>query len=344
MKTAVSTVLWSGLVLLLLSSGSQALGESSDARIPLKMGGKLFELSGPYSFENLTLYPMHKRGAVKTGAILTLQEALRDGVVVLYESGNVRKLFIENFSEVQVFIQAGDVVKGGRQDRVLTVDMIIPPKSGRVALPSFCVERGRWSRRGKESADRFSVSDQTAVGNALTIAVRYEKNQGRVWEFVGKLREKLKRKVGLRKTASESSLQLALEDENLRKVCTRYYKTLGNLARLNEDIVGFAYAVNGRVLGADAYRSRSLFLKLWPKLLRSVVIEAIAEHEIGLEFEPPSKDAVRAFLLEADQGRSKVEKINERNSQVMKETKKALVFESHGGAGEEEARTSVRAK
>jgi hypothetical protein len=258
--------------------------------------------------------------------------------VVLHESGKVQQLFIENHSNVEVFIQAGDVVKGGRQDRVLTVDIIIPAKSGRLKVPSFCVESGRWSPRGKESAKKFSASNQSTASCALTLAVRLEKNQGRVWEHVAKLREKLKRNVKMAPTSSESSLQLALEDENLLKVCARYEKNLAGLAELDGDIVGFAYAVNGKVLGADVYGSRALFLKLWPKLLRAAVIEAVAEHEIGLEFTPPTKEAVRNFLLDAEQGRSKVENVDERNTQVTKESEKVLLFESrdkkksdHGG-------------
>ena len=78
----------------------------------------------------------------------TLQEALARGDVEVFETGNVRELEIENKGDEPVFVQFGDLVKGGKQDRVLTVSLVLPPKSGRVPIGSYCVEQGRWSARG----------------------------------------------------------------------------------------------------------------------------------------------------------------------------------------------------
>jgi hypothetical protein len=58
-----------------------------------------------------------------------------------------------------VFVQAGDIVKGGRQDRVLTVSLLIPPRSGRMAIGAYCVEQVRWSQRGHESAKKFMSAE-----------------------------------------------------------------------------------------------------------------------------------------------------------------------------------------
>ena len=73
------------------------------------------------------------------------------------ETGNVNSLAIENLGDQAVFVQAGDIVKGGQQDRTLTVSLLLPPKSGRVPIASFCVEHGRWSARGGEDARSFSA-------------------------------------------------------------------------------------------------------------------------------------------------------------------------------------------
>ncbi len=59
-------------------------------------------------------------------------------------------------------IQAGDVVKGGRQDRTIGVGFVLPAKSGRVPIPSFCVEIGRWHRRAAES-DRQEAPPRVRV-------------------------------------------------------------------------------------------------------------------------------------------------------------------------------------
>src|SRR5687767_8291627 len=85
-------------------------------------------ISGPFTHENLAVYFVH--GSSVTGAVpLTLQEALAKGQVQVVETGRVNELQIENTGAEQVFIQAGDIVKGGKQDRVLTVSLLLPATS-----------------------------------------------------------------------------------------------------------------------------------------------------------------------------------------------------------------------
>ena len=108
-----------------------------------------YRVSGPFVHDNLAIYLVH--GRAQAGPVpLTLQEALAKGSVRVHETGNVNQLDIENLAGEEVFVQSGDIVKGGQQDRVLMVSLLLPPRSGRVAIASFCVEQGRWSARGKE--------------------------------------------------------------------------------------------------------------------------------------------------------------------------------------------------
>lgn len=49
-----------------------------------------------------------------------MSEALEKGLVVVKETGNVQELSLENRSQTTtVFLNAGDIVKGGRQDRTV---------------------------------------------------------------------------------------------------------------------------------------------------------------------------------------------------------------------------------
>ena len=127
-------------------------------------------ISGPYVHANLAVYFVH--GVSAGGAIpLTLQEALAKGSVQVVETGRVNELQIENTGSEEVFIQAGDIVKGGRQDRVLTVSFVLPPKSGQVPIASFCVEQGRWSARGKEDQFKFSSAHEAMPSRAALLAM-----------------------------------------------------------------------------------------------------------------------------------------------------------------------------
>ncbi len=110
-----------------------------------------FRVSDPIVHENLAIYFIH--GKSEAGKVpLTLEEAMAKGFVRVRETSNVNQLEIENLGAEEVFVQSGDIVKGGKQDRTLMVSLVLPPKSGSVPIASFCVEEGRWSPRGREDA------------------------------------------------------------------------------------------------------------------------------------------------------------------------------------------------
>ncbi len=129
------------------------------------------KLTGPFAHENLAVYFIH--GTSASGAVpLTLQEALAKGTAHVYETGTVSELTVENTGDEAVFIQAGDIVKGGRQDRVLTFSLLLAAKSGKVPIASFCVEQGRWSARGREDVARFASSAETLPSREAKLALK----------------------------------------------------------------------------------------------------------------------------------------------------------------------------
>ncbi len=142
-----------------LAGAAAAMAASLTLASPLQArDGFDLTVSAPSIAENLTVYFLH--GPSEPGPVpLTLGEALRKDQVVVHETGNVEQLEIENTGSEAVFVQAGDIVKGGRQDRVLTVSLLIPPRSGRLPIGAYCVEQGRWSQRGGESAKKFASAE-----------------------------------------------------------------------------------------------------------------------------------------------------------------------------------------
>jgi hypothetical protein len=82
--------------------------------------------------------------------------------VVVYETKSVNELAIENVSDDDIYVQAGDIVKGGQQDRMIGVDLIVPSRSGKLPISAFCVEHGRWSGRANERSTVFSSSADMA--------------------------------------------------------------------------------------------------------------------------------------------------------------------------------------
>src|SRR5262245_18135419 len=149
---------------------------------------------------------------------LPLSEAMDKHLVRVDETRNVSELKIENLSgDVHVFIQAGDIVNGGQQDRTLITDLVLPPKSGPHPIGSFCVEQGRWSRRPGESAAALSKSDKQLITMMQRYAVKSAKQQSAVWNEVDKSKKALTmnapkitgKEINVEANASPSSLQLA---------------------------------------------------------------------------------------------------------------------------------------
>src|SRR3954469_11780818 len=150
MKRKVQTILGG-----FLRSGSPGVGLVVLA-LMLATGsvfGAAGKLSGPFTHRNLQIFLIHGDTQLENRHYATLGEALARRMVVIKETGNVSELAIENPSgEATVFLHAGDIVKGGRQDRTIRDDLILQTRSGWTPLPSFCVEQGRWTRRGSEDA------------------------------------------------------------------------------------------------------------------------------------------------------------------------------------------------
>ncbi len=98
-------------------------------------------------------------------------------------SDEVNKLFIQNTGNDSIFIMAGEVVKGGKQDRVIAMDMVIPPHSEPIDLSVFCVEHGRWTYDGSDASDGFTGHANVANTSVRKAAV-VSKNQSEVWSKV----------------------------------------------------------------------------------------------------------------------------------------------------------------
>ena len=95
---------------------------------------------------------------------------------------------------------------------------------------------------------------------------------------------------------SETSLQLALESEKLAEAQKAYIDALKGAAEKEPDVVGYVFAVNGKINSGDIYASNALFRKLWPKLLKAAATEAIGAEKTLPKALDPTAAAVDEFL------------------------------------------------
>ncbi len=292
-----------------------------------------YRLSGPYTHKNLTIFLVHGKNLVSGKTFLTLQEALEQKKVVVYETKDVNELSIENLSNEDVYVQSGDIVKGGQQDRMLAVDLIVPPRSGRMPIEAFCVEHGRWSGRGNERAAVFSSSTDAVATKEIKLAAKRANSQGGVWESVTVAQDKLSQNLGTRVNSpvSASSLQLAVENSKVQENAESYIKALSKIVNGSDDVIGYVFAINGKVNSADIYASNALFKELWSKLLKANAIEAIAEVQ-SEKFDPPKAENVKTFLSDGEKAKASEKEVSARVGLVTREDDNNIVFETRDRA------------
>jgi ARG/rhodanese/phosphatase superfamily protein len=295
------------------------------------LGSTSYSLSGPYTHENLTIFLIHGPDQSNSKSFMPLQEAMERKLVIVHETSDVNELAIENASKgEEVFVQAGDIVKGGQQDRVLAVDLIMPARSGKTPIDAFCVEQGRWEQRGLEQADHFSGSSDMVATKPLKMAAKQARSQTQVWDEVAVAQRRLSRSVDadVRSDASQSSLQLAIENKKVQESAAPYTQKLSSIIEGKADVIGYVFAINDKLNSAEVYASGALFRRFWPKLIRTTAVEALAERLPNEKTETVSVDAIKAFFLDAEQGQESTREINQRTHMVKRESEKSIFFET----------------
>jgi len=297
-------------------------------------GKEDYRLEGPFTQGNLTVFLIHGQDKIKGQTFLTLQEALVQKKVIVRETREVNQLSIENVSREEVYVQSGDIVKGGQQDRMLVVDLILPPRSGKIPIAAFCVENDRWSQRGSEEVTVFNSSANAVASREIKLAAKAKGSQGDVWREVAVAQDKLSSNTGGRvnAAASPTSFELTLENKQVQVSADAYIKALSSIVGDKPDVIGYVFAINGKVNSADVYGSSALFKKLWPKLLKASAIEAVAELHRGEKFETPKPTDVKGFLDDSSKGPEKQKDVSGRVQMVTRETEENVFFETRDRA------------
>ncbi len=294
-----------------------------------------YAVSQPYTCDNLTIFLIHGEETLPEVSLLTLQEALEQKKLIVHETRSVNELAIENLSLEEVYVQAGDIVKGGLQDRVFAYDVIVPAGSGKVPIDAFCVEEGRWRPRGDKTGEveppiLFESSEHRVHSKDLKFAAFARRSQREVWDKVSEAQDRLCEKVGesVRARRSATSLQLTLEDEKVDQRVERYMRELSSIidsAGGQDEVIGYVFAINGKVNSADLYGSKTLFRKLWPKLLKASAVEAVAEFEKGKKFAPVTAGNVKAYLNDAARDKAVEKEVTPRIRLITQETDKTIL-------------------
>jgi hypothetical protein len=184
-------------------------------------------------------------------------------------SASVNTLYIENISKDTIFIMAGEIVQGGKQDRVIAQDVLLPPASGKVNLSVFCVEQGRWTYGDK--ADKSFNQYYGLPNMQLRNTVEKANSQSKVWQEVARSNEKNK----VNPTTGAYTAQL--NSEEYKKQFGDYQSFFTEKFKNDTRIIGVIVVTGERVVGCDMFASTDLFQTQFNSLLSSYINEAITD-------------------------------------------------------------------
>jgi hypothetical protein len=333
------------LIVLLIVAGFVVF-EQRDAHAGEVHPSADYKVLDPIRNGNLTIFPVVAAKSYPTSEFLTLDEGLRSGEVVVAEAGSmqglirrhptpdirsgggeVNRLVLVNNSKRPLLLLAGEIVTGGKQDRVIGKDRIVPAESDPVDLSVFCVEPGRWVG----TSERFGAS-QAMYGGAgndpkapapmaimaqpsVRAKAMGDKNQQEVWNAVNKQKDQVMALAGPVPMAQSevgrtTSYARVMENSEVRKQVDAMAKPIEQnyqslIHQLRErNAVGVVVAVNGRVIWADIFASTDLLAKYWPKLVRSYASEAVVTRAKDVEV---SVHRAQQFLADMEGRRETIE-------------------------------------
>jgi hypothetical protein len=270
----------------------------------------------PATYENMTVFPVVSAEQADTSGFATLDDALASGAAIITEEGSylrrsrqghveppstgaeVNRLVLINRGDKPLLLLAGEVVSGGKQDRIIGKDRIVPVGGEPLPLDVFCVEHGRWT----DGADRFAAA-QMMVHPSVREKAAVDQNQGEVWAAVrsgstsgasggaviepgmaagtpefspGSISSVIREDApteSYRKIYKSSPVGASVE-RFAEEVDRRFRRATSDLK--GEHLVGVVVAYGNEVGWSDIFSSSRLFQTYWPKLLRSYVVEALA--------------------------------------------------------------------
>lgn len=250
---------------------------ASDDLLAFIMGGNTgdypFELAEeflvkqPVVHEHLAIYPVFRKNPVDLAEYLTLDEAQQSHLIVISEkpSASVPTVIIKNTGKKAIYIMAGEIIIGGKQDRMVSFDVIVPAGKT-VEVTVRCVEHGRWHGVSTEFKSGKAVG-----GKGVRTALQF-KDQQDVWNEVAKACGELDI------TTTSGTYGAVLSDEEVEARSKPFLDAL-NKGLSDRNIVGVIMAINGEVLCVDIFANHKFFAKVREKLLKAYVLDAICTEQ-----------------------------------------------------------------
>ena len=240
-----------------------------------------------WTFKNLKIIPIRRKGGGGMqrpgGEIVPLNVALSKGLITVTERGttaleNVHFLRFNTHGNTPVYIAGGEIISGGRQDRMIVRDTILQPMEKDQYVPVMCVEEGRWSEKEK----KFGYGN--FANNGLRKILDSTHSQVMVWREIDRQLQD-----GHFKNNSLAYLS-RFQDKKYIAASDEYFKFfMGKFAHTDSNVVGFVAITGDKIIGSDIFDGTDLFYPQLDPLLHGYIDEAIEAGAPVTLKDPPVK-------------------------------------------------------
>ncbi len=264
--------------------------------------------------DNVSIFPIRSTTQQDVGPLTTLDSAMTRRVASLHEVGSgpngenaeVNRLIIDNHGDVPIYVLAGTIVTGGKQDRQVGDDFIVGAHQS-VPVDAYCIEHGRWTtvRDGAATGGKFGVS-AVMTESQVRAAAQYEHDQSSVWSKVAAVN------AVHRKEAPSGTLMATVDARDVatkRTALVQRMEARLRAAPSDDEVVGIAYAIDGKVRSARWFANHKIFELFRSTLINTAAMEAVTAQSVAANSEAPSApvanvapDAVMHFLAEIQAG------------------------------------------
>lgn len=233
-----------------------------------------------FSCEKLRLYPIVANESFRAankdiGKAVPLNRALQDGRLKINEHADgatVNTLQAVNTSTDTIYLMQGEVIVGGKQDRMLANDVLVAP-GATMDIAAFCVEHGRWSgtsdRSGQAGDGKSFTGTVGVVAQDVRKVAAVEKEQEMVWD---KVAYNVSMNAAPAPTGSYADM---LDDKEYQAQRAAYRERLKGLPAACSGIVGVVAVSGNKVVGCDVFANEALFTQAYPQLIDAYIAEAL---------------------------------------------------------------------
>ncbi len=219
--------------------------------------------------------------------LLSLKDALQHGKIKVAEfysnhDADIRVLTVKNLSKQAIIINEGDLLAGGKQDRMVAETKILAPGTEEF-LNVFCVEPGRWDSKPKPF--KFGGSADLSLRNTMLATGK----QAEIWKAIEK---QFGVGHGLPEGFNYIDKQQVLSDS--AKIYLAYFKE--RLQYSDSSFAGFLAVTGNKIIGCELFSDQNFTLLSIDNIFQAAIAQALQQGAVPVMKQEEMEAAIKPLI------------------------------------------------